>query len=37
MIESQLSEAFAFIVMAKPAVQNISLNGFISEVSSDIR
>ena len=37
MIENQHCAAFAFIVMAKPAAQNINLNGFISEVSSGIR
>ena len=38
MIESQRCAASAFIVMAKPTGKNsISLNGFVSEVSSDIR
>lgn len=37
MIESQHPETSAFIVMAKSTDNNISLNGFLSEVSSDIR
>ena len=35
MIESQTSPTQAFIVMAESDVKNISLNSFISEISSD--
>ena len=38
MIESHSCSACALVVMAKPTViKNISLNSFVSDVSSDIR
>ncbi len=38
MIESQKLPVFACVVMAEPAVnKNISLNSFVSEVSSDVQ
>ncbi len=36
MIESQIPAVLAFLVMAKPAAEiNISLNSFVSEISSE--
>lgn len=38
MIESHKLPVFARVVMAKPAVnKNISLNNFVSEVSSEVQ